>query len=121
MTKLNRIFAGYPQEYGFHHHHDKKEFHGTFVTRDGRGKVFKKAHADGSAVYTCEFEPENLLDKKARHEQILDAVKASSPSNWSFVSMSAFKKCKDPCYAVVHAKTPGKVDIHVYQDLPPSK
>lgn len=34
MTKLSRIFAGYPQEYGFHPHSNKKEFHGIFATRD---------------------------------------------------------------------------------------
>jgi len=120
MTKLSRIFAGYPQEYGFHHHHDKKEFHGTFCTRDCRGKVFKKQSEDNSACYTCEFEPENLLDKHTRHEQILDAVRASTPSHWNYVSMTTFKKCKDPCFTVVHSKTPGKVAIHVRHDFHPS-
>ncbi len=120
LTKMNRMFNGYPQEYGFHHHHDEKEYHGTFVTRDCRGKVFKIPRVDGSATYICKCESENLLDKHVRHEQILEAVKASSPAGWSFVSMVTFKKSKDPCYAVEHSKTNGDVDINVHHDTHPS-
>jgi len=121
MTKLSRIFAGYPQEYGFHHHHDKKEYHGKFATTDGRGLVFKAPHADGSATYSCKFEDENLLDKDERRKQVLDAVKASAPSDWNYVSMTTFKKCKDPCFAVVHhPKNPKVVNVHVKHDFHPS-
>jgi len=120
LTKLSRIFAGQPQEYGFHHHHDKTKYHGTFCTRDTRGKVYKKDMPNNSAVYTCKFEKENLIDKHLRHEEILEAVKASSPQSWSFVNMSTFKKCKDPCYAVEHGKSKGDIDIHVRQDIHPA-
>jgi len=119
MTKLSRVFKGYPQEYGFHHHHDKGEFHGTFVTRDARGRVEKQEHSDGSAVYTCIFDENNLHDDLLRHEQVLDAVRASSPSHWDFLPQSTYKKCEDPCFTVVSGKN-RTVEIHVKHDFHPS-
>lgn len=119
MTKLSRIFAGYPQEYGFHHG-DKKDHYGIFVTRDCRGKVFKFSNKDKSAVYTCKCDKENLIDKYERHMQILEAVKASSPPGWNFVSMKTFNKSDDPCFAVEHSLNEGDIDIFVNVDFHPS-
>jgi hypothetical protein len=120
MTKYDRTAWSHPQEYGFHHHADKSQYHGVFATTDGRGKVFKNGLEDGSAIYSCEFDPENLLDKDERYDQILTAVKASNLSCWNYVNPSEFETCKDPCYTVVHSKTPGVIEIHVRQDFHPS-
>ena len=119
LTKLSRIFAGYPQEYGFHHHCNKDEYHGTFVTKDCRGKVYKQPY-NGSAVYTCKFDDENLHDKHTRHEQVTDAVKASAPSVWNNVSHEDFKNTNEPCYCVIHGENPGDIEFHVHQDFHPS-
>jgi hypothetical protein len=121
MTQLSRIFAGYPQEYGFHHHCDKKEYHGTFATRDGRGKVFKTQGANGSAKYACEFNEDNLLDQHDRLAQVLDAVRASTPSLWNYVAPKHYNTDSvDPNFSVTHSKTPGIIDINVSPDCHPS-
>jgi hypothetical protein len=120
LTKYDRTSWSHAQEYGFHHHSNKGEYHGIFCTQDGRGKVFKKSLPDNCATYTCQYDDDNLLDKHQRLAQILTAVKQSCPSTWEFVSPSTYPKCKDACFTVMPAKGHGDVDIHVRQDLHPS-
>lgn len=120
LTKFDRTAWSHAQDYGFHHHLDKSEYHGRFATDDCSGKVFKKAHPDGSATYTCQFDEGNLLDEYQRLEQILIAVKASSLGRWVFVPLSTYKTCKDPCFTVIRGSKPGDVDICVRQDLHPA-
>ena len=116
MTLLSRIFAGYPQEYGFHHHHNKQEYHGKFATRDCRGKVYKTPKESNTATYECICNADNLMDKHDRHSQILEAVKASSPPGWNFVSLTTFNNSEDPCYAVEHSDN-DTIFIHVRHDF----
>jgi len=120
LTKYDRTAWSHPQDYGFHHHSDKTKFHGVFTTQDGRGKVYKEPHKDGSATYTCKFDEDNLLDKHQRLAQVLDAVKHSSPSTWDLVSPAEYKVSTEPCFIVVHGRASGTVEFHVKQDMHPS-
>lgn len=110
MTKLDRILAGLPQEYGFHELNDG-QWRGSFCVGGSHGKV--KKTKGNITIYTCVFPQDDIQHAHRRHIDILDAVKRSAPDSWRFVSLAQLKKDKDPCYAVetVDKDSDGDIDV----------
>lgn len=119
MTKLDRILAGVPQEYGFHNLNDGK-WRGSFCVDGARGHV-KKAKKGDVTTYTCVFPKDSIAHPQRRHIDVVDAVKLSAPESWRYVSLAQLKNDKEPCYAIelVDHDDDGDIDViklHVKHD-----
>lgn len=104
LTMYNRIRAGYPQEFGFHHHADKDQHYGVFATHQSRGKVFKTQYGK-NAGYHCMVDENNLLDPEAAFEEFYRTTRISAHPYWKMVgTLESFETEKDPCFLVLPIK-----------------